>query len=177
MQNSSWKHHRHTGFSSRPANPALPSQSVLKRYIHAPSCGAWLSWEVSFPHPSGSLILFCCSCHRSGSCCTGDSITITNTHIELRSRFQPSVLQTLRNENNLCNLNKINPRGSGCLFLACKHHHPGLLTNDKLNSWTVCTFVSCTEGLRSWTGTGEREKQTSPAWGFCFQPPGPARSC
>ena len=67
-------------------------------------------------------------------CCKGDSITKTNTGKELRSIFQPSVLQTPRNENNLCNLNRINPsapKGSGSLFLGYKHCHPGF-RNDRL---------------------------------------------
>lgn len=96
-------------------------------------CSAWLSWEVSFPDSGGSLILFCCRCYRSSPCCRGDSITKTNTRKTLRSRFQPSRLQTRRNENNLCNLNRINPnapKGSGCLFLGCKHHQPGC-TDDR----------------------------------------------
>lgn len=78
--------------------------------------------------------MFCGSCHRSSLCCKGDSVTETNTGRELRSRFQFSVLQTPRNENNVCNLNKINlnaPKGSGGLFLGCKHCHPDF-GNDRL---------------------------------------------
>lgn len=93
-----------------------------------------LSPEASCPQQGGSLILFGGSCHRSSLCCKRDSVTETNTGRELRSRFLFSVLQTRRNENNVCNLNKINlnaPEGSGGLFLGCKHCHPDF-GNDRL---------------------------------------------
>lgn len=116
-----------------PANQALPSRGGPGRVIH-PCLTAAPGFLGRFPFlTGGSLILFCCRCYRSSPCCRGDSITKTNTRKTLRSRFQPSRLQTRRNENNLCNLNRINPnapKGSGCLFLGCKHHQPGF-TDDR----------------------------------------------
>ena len=117
-------------------------------------------WRLHVPQQGGSLILLC---HRSSSlCCKGDSITETNTGKELRSRFQFSVLQTPRNENNLCNLNRINlnaPKGSRGLFLGCKHCHPDF-GNDRLK-------VQSSVEVRLWPcrvralSRAERRKQTS----------------
>lgn len=114
-------------------------------------------------------------CHRSGSlCCKGDSITETNTGKELR-RFQFSVLQTPRNENNLCNLNRINlnaPKGSGGLFLGCKHCHPDF-GNDRLKVQSSVEVHLWPCRVRTLSRM-ERQKQTQRG-GVPSQPPPPGR--
>lgn len=90
---------------------------------------SWLSWEASFPTPVE--VWSCFSAVAMGAACVA---RVTPSLKELRSIFQPSVLQTPRNENSLCNLNRINPnapKGSGSLFLGYKHCHPGF-KNDRL---------------------------------------------
>lgn len=115
--------------------------------------------------------MFCCSCYRSSPRCRGDSITKTNTREKLRSRLRPSRLQARRNENNLCNSNRIDPNapeGSGCLFLGCKHHQPGF-THRGLRVQSRERARPCAAGV--WPEPGRRRGSANQRGGGAVSSP------